>query len=115
MLCGSSGSALAFAAPVPPLALSWRKLRIARLCHCSGEYIKNTRILEFAGYPAEALIHLVGLLAGKLFDAFHVQHLEVPQHGWADRSQLPQLSRKIYYFHRTVSLDSLIAVAYCAC
>src|ERR1035437_6456417 len=112
---GSRGSAggirrLAPTAPIPPLALLRRKARIPGLGHGRAKDIQHTRVLALAGKAAQLFVHTLRVLAGQVRHALYAQHLEIADHGRANRDQV--LETALLGKHRKFSLTALAGILY---
>src|ERR1700689_1221670 len=79
---------LSLAAPIPPLAFTGAEPRIAGLRYCCAENIEAADIHRLAGFGAQALVQLVGILARELHHAANAEQIEIAQHGRADRDEI---------------------------
>jgi hypothetical protein len=86
-------SALAVAAPIPPLALLDWKLRITGLRHGRTKDIETTYILMLRRGRAQRFIQSFGIPPGELRDAAYPENFEITKHGRADRNQIRKLTR----------------------
>src|SRR5271155_3503562 len=88
LVAGIAG--LSAAAPIPPLALFTAQPRIARLRHGRAEHVQAADIHRLAGFGAQALVQLFGILARELRHAANAEQVEIAKHGRADGDEIPE-------------------------
>src|SRR5271154_1692452 len=81
---------LSLAAPIPPLALFAGQARIARLRHGGAKNVEAADIHPLAGFGAQALVQLFGILTRELRHAANAEQVEIAKHGRADGDEIPE-------------------------
>jgi hypothetical protein len=73
---------------MPPLAFLGAEPRIAGLRYRRAENIEAANIHCLPGFSAEALVQLLGILAGELSHAANAEQLKIAKHGRADGNEI---------------------------
>src|SRR5271155_1433099 len=83
---------LSFAAPIPPLALVERQMRIPCLGYRRPKNIQAADVLRLAGDLAEAFVKFLRVLPRESVHAGNAEPVKVAQHGRANGNQISQFA-----------------------